>query len=30
MTSDGADGARHLLDDLGGVAEIRYRRTLTA
>jgi GNAT superfamily N-acetyltransferase len=23
------DGARHLLDDLGGVAEIRYRRTLT-
>jgi GNAT superfamily N-acetyltransferase len=24
------DGARHLLDDLGGVTEIRYRRALTA
>jgi ribosomal protein S18 acetylase RimI-like enzyme len=24
------DGARHLLDDLGGVTEIRYRRTLGA
>jgi GNAT superfamily N-acetyltransferase len=24
------DGARHVLDDLGGVTEIRYRRTLTA
>ena len=23
-----ADGARHLLDDLGGVTEIRYRRAL--
>jgi GNAT superfamily N-acetyltransferase len=23
------DGARHLLDDLGGVIEIRYRRALT-
>jgi GNAT superfamily N-acetyltransferase len=23
------DGASHLLDDLGGVAEIRYRRTLS-
>ena len=25
-----ADGARHVLDDLGGVTEIRYRRTLSA
>ena len=24
------DGARHVLDDLGGVTEIRYRRALTA
>jgi GNAT superfamily N-acetyltransferase len=24
------DGARHVLDDLGGVAEIRYRRALSA
>ena len=23
------DGARHVLDDLGGVAEIRYRRALS-
>jgi ribosomal protein S18 acetylase RimI-like enzyme len=23
-----ADGARHLLDDLGGVTEVRYRRAL--
>ena len=23
------DGARHVLDDLGGVTEIRYRRALT-
>jgi ribosomal protein S18 acetylase RimI-like enzyme len=23
-----ADGARHLLDDLGGITEIRYRRAL--
>ena len=22
------DGARHVLDDLGGVTEVRYRRTL--
>ncbi len=25
-----ADGARHVLDDLGGVTEIRYRRALSA
>ena len=25
----GADGARHVLDDLGGVTEIRYRRALS-
>lgn len=25
-----ADGARHVLDDLGGVTEIRYRRPLSA
>ena len=25
-----ADGARHVLDDLGGVTEVRYRRTLSA
>ena len=24
------DGARHVLDDLGGVTEIRYRRALGA
>jgi GNAT superfamily N-acetyltransferase len=24
------DGARHMLDDLGGVTEIRYRRALSA
>ena len=24
------DGAHHVLDDLGGVTEIRYRRALTA
>ena len=24
------DGARHVLDDLGGVIEIRYRRALSA
>ena len=23
-----SDGARHVLDDLGGIAELRYRRTL--
>jgi len=25
-----ADGARHVLDNLGGVTEIRYRRALRA
>ena len=24
------DGARHVLDDLGGVTEIRYRRALSS
>jgi GNAT superfamily N-acetyltransferase len=25
-----ADGARHVLEDLGGVTEVRYRRALDA